>query len=276
MWETNAEHLIVEEDGTVCGVKVRKSDGYLTKVYGKKVMLACGGFEGNRELMARYVGPKTELLPLLAPGLKHNTGFGLKMGLEVGAAVAGSLSGMHCELVDTRSSKPEATIWGHSYGIIVNEHSKRFYDEGKRPLFATCEPLAVEVWKEQNQKAYFITDKTIMDRFRPGWVYDTTDLDPEQSDTIEGLAEKLGLEPSKLRQTLDEFNAAIDDKEFNLMTLDGKRTHGLSPNKTNWAHPINQPPYYGYPLKAQVAFTFGGLKCDTDSRVLSTTGIPIP
>lgn len=52
MWETNAEHLIVEEDGTVCGVKVRKSDGYLTKVYGKKVMLACGGFEGNRELYA--------------------------------------------------------------------------------------------------------------------------------------------------------------------------------------------------------------------------------
>lgn len=45
--------------------------------------------------LGRYVGPRTEHLELIAPGLKYNTGFGLKMGLEVGAATAGSLSGMH-------------------------------------------------------------------------------------------------------------------------------------------------------------------------------------
>ena len=71
--------------------------------------------------MGRYVGPRTEHLELIAPGLKYNTGFGLKMGLEVGAATAGSLSGMHCELVDTRAKKPDAVIWGHNYGIVVNE-----------------------------------------------------------------------------------------------------------------------------------------------------------
>ncbi len=102
MWETQAEHLLTQDDGTVCGVKVRKSDGRMTKVHGKKVMLACGGFEGNREMCAhqelkrlerlthgrlgKYVGPRTEHLELIAPGLKYNTGFGLKMGLEVGAA----------------------------------------------------------------------------------------------------------------------------------------------------------------------------------------------
>ena len=47
-----------------------------------------------------------------------------------------------------------------------------------------------------------------MDRFRPGWVYDTTDTEPEQSDTIEGLAEKLGLDPKELMKTVDEYNAA--------------------------------------------------------------------
>lgn len=50
MWETQAENLLTEEDGSVCGVKVRKPDGRLSKVLGKKVMLACGGFEGNREM----------------------------------------------------------------------------------------------------------------------------------------------------------------------------------------------------------------------------------
>jgi tricarballylate dehydrogenase len=81
-----------------------------------------------------------------------------------------------------------------------------------------------------------------MDRFRPGWVYDTTDQEPEQSDTIEGLAERLGLDGNELKNTVAEYNAAsvgsfpkvlcllmrssINDKEFNLMKLDGKRTKG--------------------------------------------------
>lgn len=130
------------------------------------------------------------------------------MGLEVGAAVAGSMSGMHCELVDTRAKKPDAVIWGHNYGIVVNEHCKRFYDEGQRHLFATFEMIALYTWRDQNQKAYFVTDKPIMDRFRPGWVYDTTDQEPEESDTIEGLAEKLGLDPKELKKTVDEYNQA--------------------------------------------------------------------
>lgn len=50
MWETMAEKLMVTEDGEICGVKLRKSDGKLRSVHGKKVMLACGGFEGNREM----------------------------------------------------------------------------------------------------------------------------------------------------------------------------------------------------------------------------------
>lgn len=116
MWETQAEHLLTEDNGTVCGVQARKSDGLMTKVRGKKVMLACGGFEGNREMyslplgdshilivgrLGRYVGPRTEHLELIAPGLKYNTGFGLKMGLEVGAAVREKTPGVtkHIQLL---------------------------------------------------------------------------------------------------------------------------------------------------------------------------------
>jgi succinate dehydrogenase/fumarate reductase flavoprotein subunit len=198
------------------------------------------------------------------------------MALEVGAATAGSMSGMHCELVDTRATKPDAVIWGHNYGIVVNEHCKRFYDEGKRHLFATFEMIALETWRDQNQKAYFVTDSVIMDRFRPGWVYDTTDQEPEQSDTIEGLAEKLKIDPQELKKTVDDYNAAINDKPFDIMKLDGKATKGLSPNKTNWANPITKAPFYGYPMKAQLTFTYGGIKCDLDSRVLATNGAPIP
>lgn len=184
--------------------------------------------------LARYVGPKTEQLELIAPGLKYNTGRGLQMALDVGAATAGSMSGMHCELVDKRATKPDAVIWGHNYGIVVNDQCERFYDEGKRHLFATFEMIALETWRNHNNSAYFITDRPIMERFRPGWVYETTDKEPENADTVEELAVKLGLNPQELRKTVDDYNAAVDrETPFDLMTLDGKSTRGLSPNKTS-------------------------------------------
>ncbi|KAI9714270.1 MAG: hypothetical protein M1820_000229 [Bogoriella megaspora] len=157
----------------------------------------------------------------LSPGLEHNKGAGLQMALELGAQVAESFDGIHCELVDTRATKPDAVIWGHNYGIVVNQQCQRFYDEGKRHLFATFEMIALELWRDQNQKGYFITDHTIMKRFRPGWVYDTTDQEPEQADTIRGLAEKLGLDPDAVEKNVKDFNTACNDKPFDLMKLDG-------------------------------------------------------
>ena len=115
-WETEARGLLTDEQGAIRGVKVRKNDGFVQELTAPNVVLACGGFEGNNEMLARYIGPRTHKLPLIAPGIKHNKGAGLKMALEVGAGTAGSFDGMHCELVDTRAGKPDAVIWGHNYG----------------------------------------------------------------------------------------------------------------------------------------------------------------
>lgn len=112
--------------------------------------------------------------------------------------------------------------------------------------------------------------------YASSWVYDTTDQPPEQSNTIRGLAEKLGVDADALEKTVKDFNAACNDKPFELMKLDGKRTHGLRPDKTNWANPISKPPFYGYPVTANLTFTYGGVKTDTDARVLSTNDVPIP
>lgn len=111
-WETEALKLITDDAGAIRGLKVRKNDGYLHDLLAPNVVLACGGFEGNQEMLARYIGRGSHKLPLIAPGLKYNRGAGLRMALEVGAGTAGSFDGMHCELVDTRSRKPDAVIWG--------------------------------------------------------------------------------------------------------------------------------------------------------------------
>lgn len=144
---------------------------------------------------------------------------------------------------------------GHNYGILVNKESQRFYDEGQRHLFATFEMAALYCWKDQDMTCKFITDSVIMDRFKGSWVYETTDVPPEKADTIEELAKKLDLDPQALKKTVDEFNASINNKEFDLMKLDGKSTQGLKPNKTNWALPIQKAPFYGFPCTSNLTFT---------------------
>ncbi|OJI96960.1 hypothetical protein ASPVEDRAFT_78706 [Aspergillus versicolor CBS 583.65] len=275
-WETEARSLLSDKQGRINGVEVRRSTGLLERLYSQDVMLASGGFEGNREMLAKYVGPKTHELQLIAPGLKYNRGQGLRMALDMGADVAGSFDAIHSELVDTRATKPDAVIWGHNYGIVMNENCERFYDEGKRHLFATFEMIALELWRDHNNKGYFVTDSTVMNRFRPGWVYESTDQEPVQAQSLPELAKKLGADPDKFEHTITEFNAACNDKEYDLMKLDGKATTGLKVNKTNWANPLDSAPYYAFPITTQLTFTFGGIKVNTESQVLATNGAPIP
>lgn len=276
-FETWAEELTVSDDGRIDGVIVRRSDGRRERLSADHVVLASGGFEGNQEMLTQYVGNDTVKLPLIAPGLVHNKGQGIRMAMDVGAETSGQFDGIHAELVDTRTDKPDAVIWAHNYGIVVNEDCKRFYDEGEDYLFASFELIAYQTWRYQNQKSFFMMDKTVHDRFRGSWAYETTDIPPEEADTISGLAEKLGLDPQKLETTVKEFNAACDRQaEWDPVRMDGKAAHGINPPKSNWALPIETPPFYGFPMTANLTFTYGGIKTDTHARVLSKNGAPIP
>ena len=257
---------------------VRGPDGLLKTMTADNVVLASGGFEGNQEMLTQYVGENAVDLPLIAPGIRYNRGSGIRMAMEIGAGTAGQFDGIYAELVDTRTDTPDAVIWAHNYGIVVNEDCKRFYDEGEDYLFASFELIAHDTWRYQNQRSYFVTDKTVMQQFEGHWAYETTDVPAEEEgQTIGELAEKLGLDPEKLEETVNEFNAACDrETEFNTVVMDGKGTTGIEPPKSNWANPIETPPFYGFPMTANLTFTYGGIKTDTDARMLSTNGVPIP
>ncbi len=276
-YETEAVKLSLSDEGRVNGGVVRGPDGLLNTMTADNVVFASDGFEGNPEMLTEYVGENAVDLPLIAPGIRYNRGAGIRMAMEIGAGTSGQFDGIHSELVDTRTDSPDAVIWAHNSGIVVNEDCKRFFDEGEDYLFASFEKIAHDTWRYQNQKSYFITDSPIMEHFRGSWVYETTDVPPEEADTIGELAEKLGLDPEKLEATVNEFNAACDrEVEFNTVVMDGKSAVGIEPPKSNWANPIETPPFYGFPMTANLTFTYGGIKTDTDGRVLSTNGVPIP
>ena len=271
-----ATRLTLDDEGRVNGLVVREPDGEQRTITAGAVVLACGSFAGDSEMLAQHTGDNASDLPIIVPGVKYNRGAGIRMAMEVGADTAGQFDMVHAELVDTRAKNPHSVIWGQNYGIVVNEDCERFRDEGGDYLFATTESIAYDTWRNQNQKSYFITDKTVIDRFEGSWVYETTDKAPEQSDKISGLAEKLGLDPEKLEETVSEFNAACGPGDWDPTNMDGKKTSGITPPKSNWAEPIETPPFSGFPMTAQVKFTFGGLKVDPDGRVLDTNEAPIP
>ena len=98
------------------------------------------------------------------------------------------------------------------------------------------------------------------------------------ADTIEDLARKISLPVESVARTVDEFNAAVQPGEFNPDARDGKSTMGLElePPKSNWALPIDSPPYTAYAVACGITFTYGGIQIDPQARVIDTEDNPIP
>jgi tricarballylate dehydrogenase len=275
LYQTEALRLSLSIDGRVDGVVVRGADGLLRTVHARAVVLACGGFEGNKEMLTRYLGPNACDLPLLAPGLKYNQGAGIRMAMEVGAGMSGQYDMIHTELVDSRTDRPDAYIYAHPFGIVVNGDGKRFWDEGQGTFEETFELIAFEVWRNQKQNAFFIADQTI--KAFPGvMVLFDTDKPAIEADSVPELAALLGLEPDALASTIAEYNAAVGPGTLDPNRRDGKSTTGLSPDKSNWAYRLEQPPFFAYPLTSAICFTYGGMRADVHGRVVTGNGVPIP
>lgn len=274
-YETEAVRLSVSADGRIDGVVVRGRDGLLRKLDARAVVIASGGFEGNSEMLTQYLGERACDLPPIAPTVMNNRGDGIRMAMEVGADTAGQFDMFHGEPIDARSKKPDAVIYAFPYGIVVNRHAKRFYDEGKDSFDSTFEELAFEIWRNQEQSAFFIGDQTTLGIEHVDKII-LTDLPPVTADTLGALAGKLGLDSDALRNTVSEFNAAISAGAFNAHTRDGKQARGIHPPKSNWAFPLKAPPFIAYPLTCAITFTFGGVRTDSLARVVTPAGVAIP
>lgn len=275
LYETEAVRLSVSAKGKVNGVVVRGGDGTPRTLRADAVVIASGGFEGNPEMLAQYLGARATELPLVAPTLKNNRGDGIRMAVEAGADTAGQFDMFHGEPADPRSKKPDAVIYAFPYGIVVNRHAQRFFDEGKDSFDSTFEEFAYEIWRNQEQEAFFIGDQTMLAIEHLDKII-LSDQPPLRADTIRELATHLSLDPAALERTVAEYNDAIGPGTFNAHARDGKCTRGIRPPKSNWAFPLNSPPFIAWPLTCAITFTFGGVRTDSSARVLTPGGKAIP
>jgi tricarballylate dehydrogenase len=205
------------------------------------------------------------------------------MALDFGAAPNGHWSGAHACAWDI-NAPPFGDLdvgdrfqkHGYPFGIVVNAKGQRFLDEGADFHSYTYAKYGGEILKQPGMFAWQIFDQKTLHLLRDEYRIPRTTK--EKADTLEGLAERLeGVDPRGFLETVSTFNAAPrPDVAFNPNIHDGLRTSGLPIDKTNWAQPLDTPPYEAYAVTTGITFTFGGLKITNDAEVEDTTGRPIP
>lgn len=258
--------------GSVAGVEISAAPGVLRA---DAVVLACGGFEGNSEMLRRHFGPGGESLRPISPGTSFNDGAGIRAALDAGARRAGDWRGMHIEPVDARSQASAPVVLVYPYGIVVDRNGRRFFDEGAGLMHETWEQLSRDIhFSLPGRIAYAILDAALLDIREYGRAI-RSDVPPVRAESIAELAAQLGIPAAALAETVDAYNAACggDASRFDETRADGLASApGLSPPKSNWARPIARAPFLAWPLVGAIAYTFGGIETDADARVLGDGG----
>jgi tricarballylate dehydrogenase len=277
-YATAMRRLLQDKSGAVTGVHVMGRNGY-ADIFAKAVVLACGGFEANPEMRVRYYGAGWESCRVR--GTRYNTGDGLRAALEIDAQPFGGWSTCHAVQWDI-SAPPFGdrvvldNFQKHSYpiGIIVNLKGERFVDEGADYRNHTYAKYGREVMKQPKRTAVQIFDAKTIDMVRDE--YRIRQVTKAQAPTIGELAAKLEIDVSGLSHTVREFNAACKPGKYNPAILDGLSTSGITPPKSNWALPIDKPPYTGFVVTCGITFSFGGLRINERGEVQNTSDRTIP
>jgi tricarballylate dehydrogenase len=231
---------------------------------------ACGGFESNIEWLKQYWGPAAD--NFLIRGTPNNRGTVLKMLIDRGVQEIGDPTQCHCVAIDARAPKFDGgIITRHDsviFGIVVNKHAQRFYDEGE-----DIWPKRYAIWgrlvaQQPDQIAYILFDSSVVKMFMP------TLYPPIGAPTIRELAGKLTLEPDALEATVGGFNAAVQPGTFDDTILDDCRTQGLTPDKTHWARRLETAPFLAYPVRPGITFTYLATRVNKEARMLMKDGRP--
>ena len=270
---------LLQSGSTIEGVRVRRADRY--EELAGTVVLACGGFEANPEMRLRYLGSGWDLVKVR--GSRFNMGVMLTQALLAGAQPAGHWGGAHASPLDAGAPAvgdlrltDKMSRYSYPYSLLVNMAGARFVDEGSEEVWLTYAKTGWAIRAEEQGLAFQVFDQKTVHLLEPRYRTGT----PVVADTIAELATALNLPVARLEATVDAFNAATAadaTARFAPFDKDGVSAQptGQVP-KSNWAQPLDSPPFVVYPVTCGITFTYGGLKIDTQARVLDTEGRPMP
>ena len=237
------------------------------------VVLASGDYGSNEEKRTKYIGPGFD--EMIVRGSRYNTGEAIDMAIEYGAKPIGQWSNGHMCVIDTTTPEFDGGVTrveGYQYGAIVNHEGERFVDEGEGARSYTYAKFGRRVFEQPHHEAFVIADAKTEEH-----VFSYGDSEATEADSLKSLARGMNIENvEQTVETIEAFNAACDPEEFDPEFLDGNATEGIAPPKSNWAIPIDEPPFRGFPITGGMTFTFGGIEINPKAEVISTQDRPIP
>src|SRR5215831_14216255 len=259
------------EDGMFLSAALKQPIDGASEIRASALVAAAGGFEANIEWLKQYWGEAAD--NFLIRGTPYNRGSILKMLLDKGVQEVGDPTQCHAVAIDARAPRFDGGIITRLdcvvFGIVVNRNGERFYDEGE-----DIWPKRYAIWGrlvagQPGQIAHIVFDSTVLTSFMPSL------FPPIQASSISELAVRLELDPAVLEKTVCDFNAAVRPGSFDHTILDDCRTEGITPPKTHWARRIETPPYYAYPVRPGITFTYLGTRVNKQARMLMKDGKPL-
>jgi len=257
------------ENGMFLSAVVKEETG-TSQVRAGALVAASGGFEANIDWLKQGWGEIAG--NFLIRGTPYNRGTILRILIDNDIQQIGDVTQCHAVAIDARAPKFDGGIITRLdcviYGIVVNKNCERFYDEGE-----DIWPKRYAIWgrlvaAQPDQIAYIIFDARSLELFMPSL------FPPIRGDSIAELAGQLGLDAEKLTAAVATFNNAVQPGTFDPDNYDDCTTAGLTPPKTHWARKIEQGPFYAYPVRPGITFTYLGVKVNKEARMIMSDGKP--
>jgi len=249
---------LIAENGRVGGVIGKTSDDAV-ELRSHATILSTGGFSANKEMVKQYIGPHADQCKLR--GSKSCTGDGLRMALEIGAKAI-NLKYFYGHLI-SRKSLTDDRFWPYPRldsfvddGILVNRDGNRFVDEGCGDVAVANELARSDdvtgavlvfdhlTWEAARDDAFSNSVKTPAPN---PWLLDN-EGELFHHDTIEGLADLVGVGRENLMRTIEDYNRAVEQKT----------TTQLPMARNGKPKPLRAP-FYGLKVIPGITFTMGGI-----------------
>ena len=269
--------LIKNNEDIISGV-VAKTNNENKIYYANSVILACGSFESNAQMRAKYLGEQWRNVKLR--GIPNNTGEGLEMAISHGAIPYDDWSTCHASPQDI--NRPDYDLPGENksgdywsryaypFSIMVNINGNRFIDEGETWRGLTYAKTGKAILEQKNNMAFQLFDSK---HVKAGVLKKYKNPTKYQAGTLIDIANKIKItDKENFINNINTFNKAVQSGNYNPHKLDGKKVKNIFPSRSNWALPLDNPPYLAYPVICGMTFCYGGLKTSINGELINKDG----